>query len=111
LFAYRAVTFELHAIIEKAVMLQNMYTERVKRGWDPPSELSPAGKLATEDLLHAFITWRYRAEKFDNDLLSHNYENVESDILILEDQKPCIAVSSLFTIEGITKKTILCVLS
>ena len=111
LLAYRAVTFELHAIIEKAFMVRNMYRERVKRGWDQPSELSPAGTLAKEDLLHAFITWRYRAAKFDDDLLSHNYANVESDVLVLENQKPCIAVSSLFTIEGITKKTILCVLS
>ena len=104
LLAYRAVTFELHAIIEKAVMLQNMYTERVKRGWDSRSELSPAGQLATEDLLHAFITWRYRADKFDSDLLSQQYSNIESDILIFENQKPRIAVSSLFTIEGIAKE-------
>jgi hypothetical protein len=104
LLAYRSVTFELHAIIERAVKMQNMYTARVERGWDPRSELSPAGKLATTDLLYAFVTWRYRANNFDVDLQAGDYTNIEHDLIVFEDQKPCIAVSSLFTIEGVTRE-------
>jgi hypothetical protein len=104
LLAYRSVTFELHAIIERAVKMQNMYTARVERGWDPRSELSPAGKLATTDLLYAFVTWRYRANNFDVDLQAGDYTNIEHDLIVFEGQKPCIAVSSLFTIEGVTRE-------
>jgi hypothetical protein len=103
LLAYRAVTCELHAIMETAVMQQNMYSARVKRGWDSPDELSPPGRVATEGLLHAWITWRYRANNFDLDLLAGDYSKIEHDVIAFEDQKPCIGVSSLFTIEGVTK--------
>lgn len=103
LLAYRAVTFELHAIIKKAAKLQQIYVERVKRGWDSRSEMSPAGKLATDDLLHAFITWRYRADYFDIDLIAEQYGNIEHDLFTFVNQAPCIAASSLFSIEGMTK--------
>jgi hypothetical protein len=103
LLAYRSVTFELHAIIEKAAMIQKMYEARVERGWDPSSELSPAGRLATLDLLHAFVTWRYRADNFDVDFPSGDYSKIEHDVIVFEHQKPCIAVSSLFSIEGVAK--------
>jgi hypothetical protein len=103
LLAYRSVTFELHAIIKGAVMMQNMYTTRVELGWDSPSELSPAGRLATENQLYAFVTWRYRADNFDVEFLSGDYSKIEHDVIVFEDQKPCIAVSSLFTIEGVTR--------
>ena len=104
LLAYRAVTFELHAIMETAVKSQNMYSARVERGWDSPDELSPPGRVATENLLHAWITWRYRAENFDLDLLAGDYSKIEHDVIAFENQKPCIGVSSLFTIEGVTKE-------
>jgi hypothetical protein len=104
LLAYRSVTFELHAIMEKAVMLQKMYKARVELGWDPPSALSPAGKLATEDFKYAFVTWRYRADNFDMDLSARDYQNIEHDVVVFKDQKPCIGVSSLFSLEGITRE-------
>ncbi|HXC11800.1 MAG TPA: hypothetical protein VNV39_03055 [Stellaceae bacterium] len=104
LLAYRAVSFELHAIIEKAAKIQNIYRARVGLGWDSPDATSEAGRLATADLLHAFITWRYRAENFDADLLVKNYSNIQHDVIIFDNQKPCIAVSSLFSIEGVTRE-------
>jgi len=104
LLAYRSVTFELHAIFERAAKIQNMYTARVELGWDSRSELSPVGRFATTELLHAHVTWLYRAEKFDVDFLSGDYSKIEHDVVVFDDQKPCIAVSSLFTIEGVTRE-------
>ena len=37
------------------------------------------------------------------DLLAGEYSKIEHDVITLEDQPPCIAVSSLFTLEGVTK--------
>jgi hypothetical protein len=104
LLAYRAVTFELHAIMDAAAKTQNMYTARVERDWDSRPEQSTAHKLVTDNLLHAFITWRYRANSFDVDFLSGEYSKIEHDVIVFGDQTPCIAVSSLFTIEGVTRE-------
>jgi hypothetical protein len=60
-------------------------------------------KSGAAALLHAWITWRYRAQNFDVDLLAGDYSKIEHDVIAFEEQKPCIAVSSLFTIEGVTK--------
>jgi hypothetical protein len=98
------VTFELHAIIESAAMFQKMYQARVELGWDPRSKLSPAGRLATQEMQFAVVTWRYRADNFDVDFLSRDYSKIEHDVIVFEDQKSCIAVSSLFSIEGVTRQ-------
>jgi len=102
LFAYRAVTFELHAIMESAAKIQSMYQARVDLGWDPADKTSPAAQFATSNLLYSWITWRYRADKFDEDFLSRQFDNLDHDVIFMDTSRPSIAVSSLFTVEGVT---------
>jgi hypothetical protein len=104
LLAYRSVTRELHAVMEGAARMQLAYSSRVERGLDPADEISPAGALATSHLMNAFITYQYREKYFDEPLFAANYGAIEHDVLVLENQSPCIAVCSLFSLDEIEKE-------
>ena len=98
LFAYRAVTRELHTCMEGAVRIQLGYKSRVDRGIDPKDVPSAAGQLATEHLIKAFLTYQYREKYFDEPLMAKNYGTLTHDVLTFENQSPVIAVSSLFSL-------------
>jgi len=101
LLAYRSVTRELHVVMEGAAKIQSAYSSRVERGIDPADDMSPAGIVATEHLLIAFLTYQYRAEYYDRPLLAANYDAIEHDVIVLDNQPPRIAVSSLFSLDEI----------
>jgi hypothetical protein len=103
LLAYRSVTRELHAVMEGASKIQAAYMSRVERGLDPKDEASDAGILATGHLLKSFLAWKYREDHFDRALLSRQYDAIEHDVITLANQSPCIAVSSLFSIDEIQR--------
>lgn len=100
LLAYRSVTRELHAVMEGAVKIQFTYSSLVERGIESGTEASPAGITATQALLRSFFTYRYRERYFDALLLSHRFDAIEHDVIILEKQTPCIAVSSLLSVDA-----------
>ncbi len=99
LLAYRGITCELHAIMSFVVKLQYLYETRKRRGVDPGDASSPAGQMATQQMLLAWATWRYRNTYYDTPLLTSSSSNIEHDIIILDDQKPCLAASSFFTLK------------
>jgi hypothetical protein len=103
LLAYRAVTRELHAVMEGATKVQSAYSSRVERGIDSSEEISPAGMLATQHLITSYTTYLYRFENYDKALLSNQYDALEHDTIVLEQQAPVLAVSSLFSLDRILK--------
>jgi hypothetical protein len=104
LLAYRSVTRELHAVMEGASKIQSSYSSRVEQGIDPADAPSPAGIVATQHLLVSFFTHEYRAKHFDVPLLSGKFDEVEHDVIVFEDQKPALAVSSLFSLDEVVKE-------
>lgn len=103
LLAYRSATRELHAVMEAASKFQLAYLSRVSRGLDPSNNPSPAGLVATQQLMNAYQTYQYRADNFDRGLLYKRYDSVEHDAIIFDDQSPAIAVSSLFSVDELAK--------
>ena len=102
LLAYRSVTRELHTVMEGAAKIQSAYSSRVKRGLDPANNPSPAGILATQQLLNSYFTYLYRSQNFDEALRTRQFDMVEHDVIRL-DQPPTLAVSSLFSLDEILK--------
>jgi len=101
LLAYRSVTRELHAVMEGAAKVQGAYISRVERGVDPANEMSPAGLFATEQLMNAFVTYEYRRINFDGSLLASAFDAVEHDVIEMNNLRPTIAVSSLFSLDQV----------
>lgn len=101
LLAYRGITCELHAIMTGVVQLQSLYTARVERGADSPDSSSPAGQKAVEQMLLSWATWRYRHRYYDEPLLRQSFDGVEHDVIDLNDQAPCLAVSSFITLKDV----------
>lgn len=97
LLAYRSVTRELHAVMEAASKIQTAYRERVERGLDDPSKPTQAMMLATANLLKAYETYEYRLNHFDPALRTGKFDAIVHDVIEFTDQKPVIAVSSLFS--------------
>jgi hypothetical protein len=104
LFAYRAVTREVHAVMDGAAKIQATYSALVQKGEVPGDVPSPPGELATQHLLKAFMTWRYRQEFFDVPLLEKKFDVLTHDVITLEGQRPTIAGSSLFSLDWNEKK-------
>jgi hypothetical protein len=71
----------------------------VKRGVDPHDEPSEAGLLATQHLMKAFSTYQFRAKHFDQALVMRHFDAIAHDIIWLDEQNPCLAVSSLFSLD------------
>jgi hypothetical protein len=99
LLAYRGITCELHAIMLGVVQIQNLYIGRVERGADSPDETSPAGRRAVEQMLLSWTTWRYRHKYYDEPLLSESFTSIEHDVIVMNNQPPCLAASSFFTLK------------
>jgi hypothetical protein len=99
LLAYRGITCELHAIMTGVVQLQSLYTARVERGVDSRDASSPAGQKALEQMLLSWATWRYRYRYYDEPLLSQSSPDIEHDVVELDNQPPCLAASSFFTLK------------
>lgn len=103
LLADRSVTRELHAVMEGAARIQAAYQSRVERGVDPKGEPSAAGMQAVQQFMVAHMTWLYRADHFDRALLAQRYDDIEHDVILLDRQKPSIAVSAMFSLDELVK--------
>ena len=99
LVAYRGITCELHAIMLGVVQIQNLYIQRVERGADSANEKSSAGQRAVEQMLLSWATWRYRHKYYDEPLLSASFTGIEHDVIVMDNQPPCLAVSSFCTLK------------
>ena len=101
LLAYRGITCEMHAIMMYAVRFQSLHRMRIERGVDSADELSPVGRQATHQMLLAWATWKYRNTYYDTPLLTGSGADIEHDVIVFEDQEPCLAASSFFTLKDV----------
>lgn len=98
LLAYRSVTRELHAVMHGALKLQGVFQSQVERGLLPKDQPTPSRIEATKQLIFAYRTHTYRATSFDQSLMSSDFGAIEHDILTFANQRPNLAVSSLFSV-------------
>jgi hypothetical protein len=102
LTAYRAVAMELHAMMEAVVKIQAGYQDRVRIGLDNGNSPTPGGMLAVEWMYKSYLTHEYKC-CFDRALISEQYDGVLYDVIHITHELPAVAVSSLFSIDGISK--------
>jgi hypothetical protein len=102
LLAYRAVSRELHAQMDGAFKIQATYCKRVELGIDSGDQPTKAGLIALQHLTNCYQTYTYKSS-FDEALLSSSYELVLHDVITLCHKQPTIAVSSLFSLDGLVK--------
>ena len=100
LLAYRAVLREYHVVLQNAVRFQSTYQKEVEVGLSSGHEPSRLGMIATAHLLNAREFYKFK-RYFDCDYLSENWSRLEHHVLLLENQSPSIAVSSLFSLDDV----------
>jgi hypothetical protein len=100
LYAYRAVLRETHVSIESAAKVQGVYQEKCRLGLADPNVPTRSGILAVERMVVAYETWLYK-EVFDDALLAGQYDELVYDCIDLGKTSPCIAVSSLFSLDEV----------
>jgi hypothetical protein len=100
LYAYRAVLRETHVSIESAAKLQAVYLHKCRIGLDDPSASTRSGMFATERMILAYETWLYK-ERHDEILEANQLSALVYDCLDLGRTYPCIAVSSLFSLDEV----------
>ena len=100
LLAYRAVLREHHAVLQNAIRFQSTYQKRVEVGLSPGTEPCEIGLLATSHLCNAFETYEHK-RGFDIAFLADEWQRVQHRVLVLNDQTPSIAVSSMFSLDDI----------
>lgn len=100
LLAYRAVLKEMHAVNLTALRTQSTYKKQVELGLLPKNEPSNFGLWATDWVSNAYLMYLYKY-KYDEAYLNKSYKDVHHDLIVLEDQSPTIAVSSLFSLDHI----------
>jgi hypothetical protein len=99
LLAYRSIYRELYTTMDTASKIQCSYLELCKQGLDSEEVLSPLGIFATNRLLTSYGTWLYKSE-YDIAFLNNDYTFPKHTTLVFNNQKPTIAVSSLFSIDN-----------
>lgn len=100
LFAYRAVLREMHAVIQSALRTQSTYRKQVDLGLLPKNKPSDFGMWAGSWLSNSYLMNLYK-KKFDEVYLTKSFKEVYHDFIVLEDQSPTIATSSLFSLDHI----------
>ncbi|MGE5112627.1 MAG: hypothetical protein ACM3JB_17310 [Acidobacteriaceae bacterium] len=104
LHAYRAVIRETHASIEAGVKVQLTYQKKCELGMLNRDIPTREGMLAVERLALAYETHEYK-ELWDTAFLQQNFLGVRHDVLDLGWTGPCIAVSSLFSLDEIVLRS------
>lgn len=100
LLAYRAVLREYHIVLQNAVRFQSTYQKRVEVGLSPGTEPCDFGMFATAHLCNAFECYKYK-RYFDLAYLANDWSQLEHHVVILKNQSPSIAVSSMFSLDDI----------
>lgn len=100
LLAYRAVLREFHECLQNAWRLQSIYQKRVEVGLSLRTEPCKYGICATAHLTNAFECYEYKRQ-FDQYYLNTDWSQLENHIIVLEDQPPSIAVSSMFSLDDV----------
>jgi len=101
LIAYRSVTRELHAVFEGAAKLQHVHESNVKLGRVKADDPTISALAPVEAIFKAWLTWRYRCDHYDINLLKCQYREISHSIFSISGQPAVVASSSFFpTIEN-----------
>jgi hypothetical protein len=98
LYAYRAVLRETHVSFEAAAKLQAVYQKKCEIGLSDGNIPSRAGMFAVQRMIVAYETWLFK-KIYDRALSRARYQDVVYDCVDLGETEPCIAVSSLFSLD------------
>lgn len=100
LLAYRAVLREFHVCLQNAWRFQSTYQKRVEVGLSPGTEPCNYGLFATAHLANAYECYEYK-RRFDQYYLQTDWSQLHHHIIVLKDQPPSIAVSSMFSLDAV----------
>jgi hypothetical protein len=100
LLAYRAVLREFHMCLQNAWRFQSTYQKRVEIGLSPGTENCRFGMFAMAHLVNAYECYEYK-RKFDEYYLNTDWSQLQHHVILLEDQLPSIAVSSMFSLDDV----------
>ncbi|MBY5453961.1 hypothetical protein HFO91_30755 [Rhizobium leguminosarum] len=101
LIAYRSVTRELHAVFEGAAKLQHVHETNVKMGLVKADAPSISAFAPVQALHKAWLTWRYRSDHYDKNLLKGRFKEIAHSIFTISGRLPVVASSSFFpTVEN-----------
>lgn len=100
LLAYRAVLREYHTVLQNGLRFQSTYLKQVELGILPGNEPSDPGLLAVANLANAYESYEFK-RKFDYAYLERDWSRLRHHVIVLEDQPPTIAVSSMFSLDDI----------
>lgn len=98
LLAYRAVLREFHVCLQNAIRFQSTYQKRTEVGLSPGTEPCNFGMFATDHLINAYESYEYK-RRFDEFYLNSEWSHLHHRIIVLENQPPTIAVSSMFSLD------------
>lgn len=100
LLAYRAVLREYYVCLQNAWRFQSTYQKTVEVGDSPGTEPSEFGLFTMNHLVNTIECHVYKLQ-FDQFYLNRNWSQLQSHIIVLKDQSPSIAVSSMFTLDDV----------
>lgn len=100
LLAYRATLREYHVVLEAATRVQAGYRTRIGLGLSSATEPDRAGFLATARLAIAFDCYGFKRE-FDRCYLESNWSYLRHNVVLFPNQKPSVAVNSLFSLDDV----------
>jgi len=100
LLAYRAVLREFHVCLQNAWRFQSTYQKRIEVGLSPGSEPCEYGMFATAHLANAYECYEYKRQ-FDQYFLDSDWSQLRHHIIVLKNQLPSIAVSSMFSLDDV----------
>jgi hypothetical protein len=99
LLAFRAVMRELHATIDVASKYQQTYYKIEEPYKYPSKPIGISGIEATKSLINSYETYQYKF-KYDFIYEYKAYEYIEDFSIIIENQKPSVAASSMFSVDN-----------
>lgn len=100
LLAYRATLREYHVTLESAIRFHSMYEKRIEVGLSSENEPCRAELVATSHIGNADETYEYKRQ-MDGYYLSSQWSRMKHHVLEFRDQRPTVAVSSLFSLDDV----------
>lgn len=98
LIAYRATFRDVHTACAAGSLLQSAYQKRVELGLDPGDRPSPAGLVATRQLIVAHQTFCYKLV-LDDAYLRADFTAMQHDVIEIDGAHATIGACSLFSID------------
>lgn len=100
LIAYRAVTRDLHVLMESGARLQAAHVWRVDSGVVGANEASPSAIAPMEQMYKSWQVWRYRNKYYDHVFADGDYKDILHSTFIIAGRQPVLAAASFFPIDN-----------